>query len=137
MDRTIRVHAPPRRRRRKPGAPGGLRDFSLQAQVRRAFAGAFRRRTFSVLLQAEDGIRDLTVTGVQTCALPISRPSTGGTRSAAAGLPATSSTSAGSGAAGLGLTHDGGSLAATTERTRERKESSARQIGRASCRERV
>src|SRR5256886_9454090 len=24
--------------------------------------------------QAEDGIRDLTVTGVQTCALPISRP---------------------------------------------------------------
>src|SRR5205085_5377414 len=24
-------------------------------------------------LQAEDGIRDLTVTGVQTCALPISR----------------------------------------------------------------
>src|SRR3989475_9604507 len=26
--------------------------------------------------QAEDGIRDLTVTGVQTCALPISRPST-------------------------------------------------------------
>src|SRR2546430_13741919 len=25
--------------------------------------------------QAEDGIRDLTVTGVQTCALPISTPS--------------------------------------------------------------
>src|SRR5204863_5354126 len=25
-------------------------------------------------LQAEDGIRDLYVTGVQTCALPISRP---------------------------------------------------------------
>src|SRR5207245_6677571 len=25
-------------------------------------------------LQAEDGIRDATVTGVQTCALPISRP---------------------------------------------------------------
>src|SRR2546427_10772203 len=25
-------------------------------------------------MQAEDGIRDLTVTGVQTCALPISRP---------------------------------------------------------------
>src|SRR2546430_12196930 len=28
--------------------------------------------------QAEDGIRDLTVAGVQTCALPISRNSTGG-----------------------------------------------------------
>src|SRR5256886_10604603 len=26
-----------------------------------------------VFFQAEDGIRDLTVTGVQTCALPISR----------------------------------------------------------------
>src|SRR2546430_1636944 len=25
-----------------------------------------------IILQAEDGIRDLTVTGVQTCALPIS-----------------------------------------------------------------
>src|SRR5256886_4336018 len=32
--------------------------------------------------QAEDGIRDLTVTGVQTCALPISRaPTTGFRRS--------------------------------------------------------
>src|SRR2546422_9605177 len=34
--------------------------------------------------QAEDGIRDVAVTGVQTCALPISRPGrssrTGGTR---------------------------------------------------------
>src|SRR5207245_6642823 len=28
---------------------------------------------FSVFFQAEDGIRDATVTGVQTCALPISR----------------------------------------------------------------
>src|SRR2546430_8155853 len=27
----------------------------------------------SLFFQAEDGIRDLTVTGVQTCALPISR----------------------------------------------------------------
>src|SRR2546430_13014337 len=36
--------------------------------------------------QAEDGIRDLTVTGVQTCALPIlgySYPGTGGDRSPA------------------------------------------------------
>src|SRR2546430_4585836 len=28
---------------------------------------------FSFFFQAEDGIRDLTVTGVQTCALPISK----------------------------------------------------------------
>src|SRR2546430_12660751 len=35
----------------------------------------FRRRkgySYSFFFQAEDGIRDLTVTGVQTCALPIS-----------------------------------------------------------------
>src|SRR2546430_6354765 len=31
--------------------------------------------------QAEDGIRDLTVTGVQTCALPISRGQAKGTSS--------------------------------------------------------
>src|SRR5690606_40850236 len=30
---------------------------------------------FSFFFQAEDGIRDFHVTGVQTCALPISRPS--------------------------------------------------------------
>src|SRR2546430_7305274 len=30
---------------------------------------------FFFFFQAEDGIRDLTVTGVQTCALPISRAS--------------------------------------------------------------
>src|SRR3989475_8877345 len=30
------------------------------------------RREFVFFFQAEDGIRDLTVTGVQTCALPIS-----------------------------------------------------------------
>src|SRR2546430_12147831 len=29
-------------------------------------------RSIALLFQAEDGIRDLTVTGVQTCALPIS-----------------------------------------------------------------
>src|SRR5256886_11489665 len=34
--------------------------------------GVSRRLVLSVFFQAEDGIRDLTVTGVQTCALPIS-----------------------------------------------------------------
>src|SRR5256886_13047663 len=33
---------------------------------------------FFFFFQAEDGIRDLTVTGVQTCALPISATLTGG-----------------------------------------------------------
>src|SRR2546430_3718445 len=32
---------------------------------------------FFFFFQAEDGIRDLTVTGVQTCALPISLPDRG------------------------------------------------------------
>src|SRR5947209_14626071 len=32
------------------------------------------RRVFFFFFQAEDGIRDIGVTGVQTCALPISRP---------------------------------------------------------------
>src|SRR2546430_9577080 len=36
----------------------------------------------SVFFQAEDGIRDLTVTGVQTCALPIFGPSTTSVRAA-------------------------------------------------------
>src|SRR3989338_4658678 len=31
---------------------------------------------FRIFFQAEDGIRDGTVTGVQTCALPICRPET-------------------------------------------------------------
>src|SRR2546430_13554431 len=40
-----------------------------------------RKRTvvfFLFFFQAEDGIRDLTVTGVQTCALPIFRGGLGG-----------------------------------------------------------
>src|SRR5438445_41240 len=35
--------------------------------------GYWRRRFPSFFFQAEDGIRDIGVTGVQTCALPISR----------------------------------------------------------------
>src|SRR2546422_6235644 len=35
--------------------------------------------------QAEDGIRDVAVTGVQTCALPISRPSRSASRRSTAG----------------------------------------------------
>src|SRR3989440_4958105 len=50
-------------------------------------SAAHSARTFSYFFffQAEDGIRDLIVTGVQTCALPISRSSdaTAATRHAA------------------------------------------------------
>src|SRR5256886_9205927 len=42
---------------------------------RRRFVAASRlASTACFFFQAEDGIRDLTVTGVQTCALPISVP---------------------------------------------------------------
>src|SRR2546430_10158144 len=46
--------------------------------------------------QAEDGIRDLTVTGVQTCALPIftlTAPASGATVSGTVALTATASAS--------------------------------------------
>src|SRR2546430_10333543 len=40
------------------------------AKIRQSANGHSRRSLF-FFFQAEDGIRDLTVTGVQTCALPI------------------------------------------------------------------
>src|SRR3712207_8623993 len=40
-------------------------------------------RLFHLLLQAEDSIRDIGVTGVQTCALPISAPADVARRKAA------------------------------------------------------
>src|SRR5438270_11948801 len=64
------------------------------------------------LYQAEDGIRDLTVTGVQTCALPISRRH--GQVRLGRGVVSVASAAAG-----------------------ERLEVPRREIGRASCRERV
>src|SRR2546430_11171437 len=91
-------------------------------------------RLFFFFFQAEDGIRDLTVTGVQTCALPICRgcPDRLGERPRRAGR------------------HHGDGLdrrrAARVRRDRARPLRAGRpgyvsreeeQIGRASCRERV
>src|SRR5256885_3621756 len=42
---------------------------------------------FFFFFQAEDGIRDYKVTGVQTCALPILRPAGGQSGGADGGLP--------------------------------------------------
>src|SRR5688572_32661008 len=53
-----------RRARRRPGS---WRAWWL----RRAERTEAARDLFFFFFQAEDGIRDLTVTGVQTCALPI------------------------------------------------------------------
>src|SRR5207245_3651221 len=56
------------------------------------------RIRFFFFFQAEDGIRDATVTGVQTCALPISRrpyaPCRGGSPPSHAGRPFRTSTTA-------------------------------------------
>src|SRR5256886_10787604 len=45
-------------------------SLTWRGQVRYDMLGV---GVFFFFFQAEDGIRDLTVTGVQTCALPISR----------------------------------------------------------------
>src|SRR5688572_31654198 len=87
---------------------------------------------FFFFFQAEDGIRDLTVTGVQTCALPILIPAVVGGE-AAAGSRDIADGGAVVGAAAfilaaLGLEGDDG----VAERT-----VGEREIGRASCRERV
>src|SRR3989454_2602351 len=42
---------------------------------------------FFFFFQAEDGIRDYKVTGVQTCALPICRPQAAGRRAAGPAAP--------------------------------------------------
>src|SRR2546430_3172480 len=60
---SVRLSVPgPRSESRRNGLPGGSNGLGLPSY-----------NCFSLFfLQAEDGIRDLTVTGVQTCALPIS-----------------------------------------------------------------
>src|SRR2546430_5080866 len=46
-------------------------DTAVYQIVNHSNAGAELSVVFFFFFQAEDGIRDLTVTGVQTCALPI------------------------------------------------------------------
>src|SRR2546427_2967513 len=53
---------------------GVRRIINVLLRKVREFGGSVRVRFF-FFFQAEDGIRDLTVTGVQTCALPIWRES--------------------------------------------------------------
>src|SRR5205085_6283647 len=77
---------------------------------------------FFFFFQAEDGIRDLTVTGVQTCALPIS--------CAACRRPAAA-------IAGNGPARVQANARAAHGPSRCSTRAGASQIGRASCRERV
>src|SRR5207245_3880532 len=83
--------------------------------------------------QAEDGIRDATVTGVQTCALPISLPTS----------TATASRSAGDGGRGGGvpgrarrIDRDAVAVEVGNVEPPPCIQSDAEEIGRASCRER-
>src|SRR3989475_4486969 len=108
---------------------GGLILREEQAEA----AGIIFESVF-FFFQAEDGIRDLTVTGVQTCALPISASSR---RAARRARPRPSR--AGRRPRGAARRPDGSGLPPglrATARWRGRP-SPQGEIGRASCRERV
>src|SRR2546430_8982982 len=91
-------------------------------------------RFFFFFFQAEDGIRDLTVTGVQTCALPIS---VSGAKREASGRSyfGVSATGAGFGR-GRGFSFSL-SLSLSPVLLRRPIRMGRMKIGRASCRERV
>src|SRR3989441_2536052 len=88
---------------------------------------------FFFFFQAEDGIRDKLVTGVQTCALPISR---GSQRSRSATGRPTSPTATRKWRSAPRHTAIARSSAARS-RTKPASGASRMEIGRASCRERV
>src|SRR2546430_8093830 len=54
------------------------KDHRALVSIHRELLVVLKDRCMFFFFQAEDGIRDLTVTGVQTCALPISRSGCGG-----------------------------------------------------------
>src|SRR2546430_9263231 len=83
--------------------------------------------------QAEDGIRDLTVTGVQTCALPISEQSVDGTKPLAGPQPAMNALPIVS----LGRDYRIGPNDLLDVEVFEMENLKRTEIGRASCRERV
>src|SRR3989449_1909585 len=83
--------------------------------------------------QAEDGIRDVAVTGVQTCALPISALVRRGARR----LPAVGSDQAGAGPRALEVLRRRAALRLDPAGDRAWPDHPPWEIGRASCRERV
>src|SRR5690606_40880590 len=87
-----------------------------------------RASCISFFFQAEDGIRDFHVTGVQTCALPISSFANSTPCQPCAGGRAIQSARAASA---------GGSSSATRARWRAARSALGSKIGRASCRESV
>src|SRR5207248_7824825 len=85
--------------------------------------------------QAEDGIRDRTVTGVQTCALPIC------VQGCYIGTNATGTAASANGTGGIRINASGITIGGTSAGSRNVISGNALtpnvQIGRASCRERV
>src|SRR5688572_31294087 len=118
-----------------PGGAGVVEAVwaGMQRRPLRAFSGLTLSFLF-FFFQAEDGIRDLTVTGVQTCALPISPP-------AAAPRHPPSAGARGPAHAPPPRPRAAPAPPASPRRAAGRSSPPAsrrgRQIGRASCRERV
>src|SRR5258706_7096743 len=90
-----------------------------------------------VFFQAEDGIRDWSVTGVQTCALPISYPSHRGRRSHCHGAELGGRDRRRPGGEAKGIQSPRGSIHSEYRSLAGRIDLESQQIGRASCRERV
>src|SRR5205823_8177611 len=91
--------------------------------------------------QAEDGIRDKLVTGVQTCALPIWPPAAGRRAYQLRSRACNAIRRQGRRARAAGRLRNNGRVCSTRHRgpatRRDRWTDQDREIGRASCRERV
>src|SRR5207245_6073594 len=94
--------------------------FCLSCSVVYAGCTSFLSVFFTFFLQAEDGIRDATVTGVQTCALPICAGRPRGVRGEDGGTGV-----------------QAGRAAGEVPPVPFRPDGRPSEIGRASCRERV
>src|SRR2546430_12224322 len=111
----------------------GRAGDSVSSKLRLEPLGASRCESVFFFFQAEDGIRDLTVTGVQTCALPISEQ-------AALGRVATLVAEAvPPGEVFTAVAAEAGALFGVplVGLFRYERQGVATEIGRASCRERV
>src|SRR5256885_4956084 len=107
-----------------------LRSVKVAVQTRGPSSTSLRVTIF-FFFQAEDGIRDYKVTGVQTCALPILAPPDRPSRIGGGGRAGPPSRPGRALAVGAGVRAGGGACG------RSRRRSRRREIGRASCRGRV
>src|SRR3712207_7314239 len=109
-----------------------MNKLQSKAGIGRSYAGDV---LYLVLFffQAEDGIRDIGVTGVQTCALPISPRGTAARTARRRHGPAAPTPRRGT----RGSPVRSPPRRTASARRRRRRVKSPAQIGRASCRERV